>query len=187
MVAARALFALVVVGPAIASANSHAAAVNHDDNTDTSAHSRLALTLGLLTPTGELGIEYTLMVPYVEVGVGVGVGIFSGAQASIMPRLHLGTRELSVTLGAGISGGPYGDFAGPCFTTNYDQCKATKTTALWANVEAGLTWTSEGGTSLRLYGGIGRLVGQTGCTGPHCDRLVDDQLPYLGLAIGHTL
>jgi hypothetical protein len=188
VIAARALFALVVLVPAIGSANSHTAVVSHDDNPDSGVHSRLSLTLGLLTPTGEFGLEYTVVVPYLEVGVGGGVGLVYGAQASIMPRLHLGNRELSVTLGAGISGGPYGNFAGPCFTTNYDQCKSTKTTALWANVEAGLMWTSDGGASLRLYGGIGTIVGQTGCTGPdNCDGFVGDQLPYLGFAIGHSL
>jgi hypothetical protein len=189
MVATRALFTLVVLVPAVAAAKPRTAgetATDSDDGADRGAHSRVCMTLGLFTPIGELGFEYALVLPYLEIGVGVGGGGY-GAQASIMPRLHLEGRDASVSVGAGISGGPYDEPVLLCLSDDADACKATKTTVLWGNVEAGIARKWDGGGSLRLYGGVGRLLDHAGCTGPHCAGINGDTLPYFGLSIGHTL
>jgi hypothetical protein len=178
------MVACIALAPAVASADSHAP-VSKDG--DPEARSRLSITLGLFTPTGELGFEYTqIVIPALEVGAGIGIGGF-GPQASVTPRLRIGDRQLLFTLGGGISGGPYSESASLCLTTDYDLCKSTNTTVVWANVEAGFQMTSAGGATLRFYGGDGRLVSHGACTGPRCDGLTGMELPYFGVAFGHTL
>ena len=179
MVAARALLALMVLVPVAAQAKPHTAienTVDDGDDAERGTYSRMSLTLGLFTPTGEIGFEYTAVFPYLEVGAGVGFGGL-GPQASIMPRLHIGTRHTSATLGVGFSGGIFHD-ASWCITEDADRCRDSTTAFLWANVEVGVAWSSDGGATVRLYGGLGRLLDP---------QVVDVELPYFGLAIGHTL
>ncbi|MEO7731436.1 MAG: hypothetical protein ABIY55_10715 [Kofleriaceae bacterium] len=176
----RLVLAVIGMAPALASA-----APNAPTNAaiDRGAQGRLALTLGLLTPTGEIGVEYTQRVlPYLEIGAGGGLGVF-GAQASLMPRLRAGDRNTSLTLGAGVSGGPFHEQPILCF----DDCGNTETTVLWANLEIGFDFTSDSGVSFRVYGGAGDLIAHGSCTGPDCDRLRGTILPYVGIAVGHTL
>lgn len=150
------------------------------------ARSRLTFLLGLFTPTGEFGLEYTQNVASLfEVGVGVGGG-FSGPQVSIMPRLRMGNGAVSLLLGAGLSGGPYHEPVLFCLS-EHGGCMATETTAVWGNIEGGLQMVSRGGTTVTLYGGLGTMLGASGCTGPDCDDIVGTELPYGGIAIGHTL
>jgi hypothetical protein len=186
----RVFLAMIIVAPGLARADPDPGAAPGED-ADQSARSRLALTLGLLTPTGELGVEYTqIVVANLEVGAGVGLGVY-GPQASIMPRLRAGSARASVTLGVGISGGPYSETSGGgfCLTTDYDRCEKmeTNTTVLWSNVEIGYQTTWPGGGMLRAYCGAGKLVAHGACTGPRCGSIDGMDLPYLGIAVGHTL
>jgi len=152
---------------------------------DLGARSRVALLLGLFTPTGEAGIEYTQNVAsFLEVGLGAGRG-FSGIQGAVMPRLRAGSGALGVTLGAGLSGGHYREPQFFCWGEG--PCMDTETTALWVNVEAGVQVTSRTGFTMSLYGGVGSIAISSGCSGPDCDELEGNALPYGGIAIGHTL
>src|ERR1041385_5730671 len=67
-------------------------------------HSRVGATVGLFTPTGDLGVEYTQVLhPNVEIGVGAGVGLVRvGPQVSVMPRLRTNLGPFSLTGGAGL-------------------------------------------------------------------------------------
>jgi hypothetical protein len=79
----RMVLVWMALGPAMARADSQAV-----KEIDPSTRSRISLTLGLFTPTGELGGEYTqALLPGLEIGAGAGAGGF-GPQASLMPRLR---------------------------------------------------------------------------------------------------
>ena len=153
------------------------------------ARSRVSGSVGLFTPTGELGFEYTHMVlPTLEIGAGAGVG-YLGPQASIMPRLRTDQGPTALTFGASISGGPYHDpvLTFFCYPTSPNTCMDTNTTVLWVNLEVGVQRTWRGGMTLHVYGGAGRIVAHAACTGASCDSVGGLTLPYLGIAIGHTL
>lgn len=161
-----------------------------DGELDHGARSRVSGSLGLLTPTGEIGFEYTRnLAAFLELGIAVGYG-FSGPQLAVMPRLRTGSGPLSVSLGAGLSGGPYHEpvlLVDGCPCTGCESCKPTDATAMWANLELGVQGTGQSGVMVRVYGGAGRLVWMGDCVGGDCRRLPGTLLPYLGLAIGHTL
>jgi hypothetical protein len=40
--------------------------------------------------------------------------------------------------------------------------------------------------TLRLYGGAGKLVAHSGCTGPQCAGIDGQTMPYLGVGIGYS-
>jgi hypothetical protein len=145
----------------------------------------MSLLVGLATPTGEVGLEYTLIRRYFEVGAAAGVGLL-GPQASIMPRLRLDDRGAEFTLGAGVSGGPYNDPVFLCLSEEPGRCQGTKATVLWANAELGAAMRARNGMTLRLYGGVGKLVAHTECTGPQCPGIDGQTMPYLGVAIGYS-
>ena len=169
---------------AVRAENQGAKASEATEADDRGARSRLAFLFGLFTPTGEIGIEYTQNVAsFLEVGLGVDGG-FSGIQGAVMPRLRVGSGAVGVTLGAGLSGGHYRK---PEFFCWGGPCMDTETTALWVNVEAGVQVTSRTGFTMSLYGGVGSIAISSGCSGPDCDELKGDALPYGGIAIGHTL
>lgn len=183
-----AALALIVFVPAIARADSPN---QLSDGADWGARPRITALFGVATPTGELGVEYTHMIfSHLEIGAAVGGGI-TGAQASIMPRLRTGAGSTSVTFGTGLSGGAYNEFQlfQFCLSTGPDAChdNQVRTTALWANVEAGLQVTSRAGMTFRLYGGAGRVIGRGACHNGDCARIDNMTLPYVGLALGHTL
>lgn len=178
----RLAFTIVVLGSAIASADPHSAA---PADPDPQPHNRMSLLVGLATPTGELGFEYTFIRRYFEIGAGAGVGVL-GPQASIMPRLRLNDRGAEFTLGAGLSGGPYNDPVFLCLSEEPGRCDSTKATVLWANLELGVAVRARSGATLRVYGGAGELVGHAGCTGPKCEGVDGQTMPYLGVGIGYS-
>ena len=178
----RLAFATIVLSSAIASADSHNAPPA-DPNPQ--PHNRISLLVGLATPTGELGFEYTFVRRYFEVGLAAGVGIL-GPQTSLMPRLRLDDRGAEFTLGAGISGGPYNDPVFLCLSEEPGRCDSTKATVLWANAELGAAMRARNGMTLRLYGGAGKLVAHSGCTGPQCAGIDGQTMPYLGVGIGYS-
>jgi hypothetical protein len=172
---------MVMVGIALAPAMAHADPQAVRNETEPSMRSRLSLTVGLFTPTGEIGVEHTQPVlPMLEIGVGLGASL-DGVQASLMPRLRLGNRRAVLTVGAGASGGRYTELC-LFFCDN-----TTKTVALWANAEVGALITLPGGFSVRPHAGVGWIVAHGRCTGAHCDELVGHAVPYVGIAFGHTL
>ena len=150
------------------------------------ARPALSATIGLFTPVGEAGIEYTTPLgANVDLGLGAGMAL-GGPQFSIMPRVHLGSRRFAFTLGAGVSAG---GFTIPDFSFDGEGQMNTHTDlAIWANGEVGIEGHSDGGFTARLFAGIGRIVGDAGsCNGDDCDNVVGITLPYAGLSLGHTL
>jgi len=153
--------------------------------------SRLAVSFGAATPTGELGVEYTQSVHrYLELGLGGGIGI-TGPQAAFMPRLRLGRGSSAMTLGAGISGGYYDEprLVSFCFSDRGEKCadNTTKTTAVWANAELGMQSTYASGWTVHFYLGVGKALAHGKCRNGNCDDVDGMTMPYVGLAIGHTL
>ena len=189
------VLAATITVPALASAEPHPALLDRGqpepiEQPDQGARSRITLNLGLFTPVGELGFEYTQMVVrFLEIGASVGVG-FSGPQAAIMPRLRAGGGPISISIGAGLSGGAYTDpFGLSCPDASSVPCSdnGVKATLLWTNAEGGIQWTSHGGVVVRLYAGAGRVLTHGTCRNGECDRVDGMTLPYAGLAFGHTL
>jgi hypothetical protein len=179
------VLAAVISAPALTGADPQ---VVLGEDVDWAARSRVSGSVGVFTPIGEFGFEYTHMVlPTLEIGAGAGVG-YLGPQVSLMPRLRTGQGPTSFTFGAGISGGPYSAPELPffCEPSGPNMC-ITRTTVLWGNLEVGVQRTWREGMTLRVYGGAGRIVAHTACTGHGCNSVSGLTLPYLGIAIGHTL
>jgi hypothetical protein len=146
--------------------------------------SSLTATLGLFTPVGELGAEYTYEPrPEVEIGIGGGVA-FSGFQAAVMPRARFGDDHGAITLGVGASIGNYKEEQLFCFE---DDCSDTTATTVWGNGEAALELISWHGTVARFFLGAGRIMSASSCEGPDCGSLEGDWLGYAGMSIGHLL
>ncbi len=150
------------------------------------AKNRIGGTIGFWTPVGELGAEYTYVAaPSLEVGFGVGLG-FSGPQAAVTPRLRAGSEHVTLTIGPGLSAGRFEVEDYFCFDET--DCMDAHTTALWGNLEAGLTVTASNGAFLRAFGGVGRILSNTGCVGGDdvtCDDVdVGTTLPFAGLTVG---
>jgi hypothetical protein len=143
---------------------------------------RVGGTLGMWTPIGELGVNYTYLTRRVEIDVGVGYA-FSGPQAAVMPRFRFGDDGLSLTLGAGLSVGRYKD-GEAC--ASFDGCDPIpETVAVWSNVEAGLVITTDTGTFVRIFGGGGQIVADTGCdAAPEDCEGLESALPYFGITVG---
>ena len=177
---------IVMFAVALAPALAHAEpAPTLADDDDWGARSRVTGTLGLFTPVGEIGVQYTQALGQVaEVELGVGYG-FSGPQASVMPRLRLGRGVFALTAGVGASAGNYVEPTLLCF--NDDGCTSTRTTALWGNAEVGMQVTTRQGLTVHVYGGAGWLLAHDRCDGPHCDGLQGSVLPFLGVSVGHTI
>jgi len=159
--------------------------------------SHLGLTVGLATPTGELGAEYTLVVmPNLEIGFGVGLAdmiplggesLSPDPQAAIMPRFRYALGPTVLTAGVGLSGGRYTTYLSP-FASTPGHAIDEVTNALWANGEAGVEYHLHG-MFARAYLGAGKVIAHSEIK--HYDggtnmNLVDDALPYVGLTVGHT-
>jgi hypothetical protein len=155
-------------------------------------HSRVGATVGLFTPVGEAGLEYTYVVRRdVEIGFGAGLGNLgfgeANPQAAIMPRLRTPIGAGTLTLGTGLSGGPY---------TNRGVRDADyvfheqSTSALWANVEAGVQITSQRGPFARVALGVGKVIAHSTIEADdtmYMNTLADDLLPFAALTIGTAL
>jgi hypothetical protein len=170
------------------------AAVVHAEPLTTSSpdrrdHSRVTATIGLFTPTGELGIEYAQAVhPNVEIAVGAGYGLVvrEGVQLSIMPRLRARKGAVTASLGAGVSGGQYNNIS-PFADEN-----APRIPTLFGNAEAGLQVGHTRGPFARVFLGVGKGLIHDTSRVPDYQRAdvrmeLDDMIPYGGLSVGSTL
>jgi len=152
------------------------------DDADWGARPRVSASIGLFTPTGEIGAEYTQpLTPGFEVGVGVGAGL-TGAQFAAMPRLRFGRGPFAITLGVGVSGGPFR----PNFCLGEDPCMDGQVDALWINGEVGGQITSRAGLAFRVFGGVGAVAATVRCTAGTCGSIDGQVLPFLGVSLGHT-
>lgn len=159
------------------------------------SHDAVYLEVGLGGPLGVLGVEWVSRVrPWLEVSWGVGFGWAAAAsgsngdvgqvlQWSVMPRLLLGNERGGATLGAGVSGGGYGDWGAKylCFD---DPCPSTYplTYALWANAEVGGEAWLEHGLAVRFFGGWAHGW----CTSSTICRWAPTDVPYLGAGVGYA-
>jgi hypothetical protein len=138
---------------------------------------RLGLVLGLFTPVGTLGLDLQVDVaPHVSLSGGVGQS-FSGPQAAVMPRLHIGDDAFRVYVGEGISGGRF-DPPEFCWEACEDESDPL---ALWANTEIGLDVSGDS-IFLRVFGGVGLPIAAS-------VTWDEDQpaLPYGGVVLGARL
>jgi hypothetical protein len=151
------------------------------------ARPRLGMSLGLLTPFGELGLEYAQPLgPMLEIGAGLGVGL-AGVQGFVMPRLHgSGARFFDVGLGVSL-----GRVQEPeiCFSGPGDCGAPSSAVALWANLEVGWTKTWDQ-AFVRIFGGAGRIVLRGQCSSGYsmCGPIETGlMLPSLGMTVGMRL
>ena len=148
-------------------------------------HSRVSASVGLFTPTGDLGVEYTQALgEHLEIGVGAGMGLFvrTGAQGAVMPRLRQSWGPLTATLGAGVSVGRYDNIS------PFAEDNAPRILSMFGNVEAGLQYTTHVGLFARAYAGTGKILTHEGVMGgdPMVKAELDDVIPYGGVATGWT-
>jgi hypothetical protein len=151
------------------------------------------LILGFGSPVGGAGLEVVQRLgSHFELAAGVGIGdaaanseAHSGlghvVQWALMPRLRLGGDGTALTIGAGISGGEYGDGflrellefcdEGPCpnppYPTQY---------VIWTNFETGFEHWWRNGFAIRFFFGYGHGFA----------RGDSFNLPYLGFGLGYA-
>ena len=149
--------------------------------TDRRDNSRIGATVGLFTPTGELGLEYTeVLHPNFELGLGAGVGLVRvGPQASVMPRLRLRRGPFTLTGGAGLSVGRFNNVSA------FADENAPHVLSLFANGEVGLEIASMRGPFVRGFLGAGKIVAHEQVTDAYQAEL-KDVLPYGGVTFGWT-
>ena len=149
--------------------------------TDRRDDSRIGATLGLFTPTGELGLEYTQVFhPNFELGLGAGVGLVRvGPQASVMPRLRLRNGPFTLTGGAGLSVGRFNNVSA------FADENAPRVLSLFANGEVGLQITSTRGPFVRGFLGSGKIVAHEQVADAYRAEL-QDVIPYGGVTFGWT-
>jgi hypothetical protein len=151
--------------------------------------------LGFGSPVGGLGLEGVQRFgSHFELAAGFGVGDAAGSsephpglghvlQWALMPRLRVGDDAAALTVGAGISGGEYGEgFLRNLFQfCNEDQCPPTNPPyptryVIWTNFEVGLEHWWRNGFATRLFAGYA-----------HGFASGDSfNLPYLGLGLGYA-
>ena len=153
--------------------------------------SHVAATAGLATPTGEVGVEYTLVTPHhLEIGFGVGLAtllsppsVQPDPQLAIMPRYREHAGPGVFTLGAGLSGGRYTVLGSP-FS---DYAVLQQSYALWANAEVGYEVVSRAGVFARVYAGGGKIIAHRMIDTTDSSRmLLDSALPYAGVPHGYA-
>ena len=148
---------------------------------------------GAATPVGVIGVEAVRRFgPLFELSAGFGVGFAAAdsephagfghvVQWTLMPRLRLGNDRSAFTMGAGASGGNYGDIPlcvdGPCssnptYPVSY---------FVWSNFEIGVEYWSSGGFALRFFAGYAHGW----CTSSSCISAADN-LPYFGWGLGYA-
>lgn len=130
-----------------------------DKPVDPRDHSRVAATVGISTPVGEVGVEYTwAALPALEIGVGAGIAMNLSAgmpvlpQASVMPRFRVRRGAVTFTVGSGLSGGEFQN------VSPFADEAQKPVIALWANAEAGVQFSSSRGRFVRLFAGAGLVV-----------------------------
>lgn len=163
-------------------------------------HSAVSMNVGLFTPTGSLGAEYTQVLhPNVELGVGAGLGYLAAAaldgdyhvrpEVSVMPRVRVRYGALRLAVGAGLSAGSYQDEPSPFDDGGWhDQASLV----MWANGEGVAQLISRTGWfgAARL-GGSYLVAHSTMRTSGDATHMPTDAqgaaYPYLGLSFGRTL
>jgi hypothetical protein len=157
------------------------ASIAHADPqpTDRRDDSRVGATLGLFTPVGELGVEYTQSVlPNFEIGFGTGLGLVRvGPQASVMPRLRMRRGPVTLSGGAGLSVGRFNNVSA------FADENAPRVLSLFANGEVGLQISSTRGPFVRGFLGAGKIVAHEQVTDAYRDEL-KDVIPYGGITFG---
>ncbi len=160
----------------------------------------MSVNVGLLTPTGTLGAEYTQVFhPHVEVGVGAGLGYLAAAaidrdyrvrpEVSLMPRFRARYRMLRLAVGAGMSAGSFQDSPSMFDDSGWHD---EASLALWANGEGVAQLISRSGWFGAARVGGSYLVTHTAMRtrGDATHMPSDPQglvLPYLGFSFGRTL
>lgn len=147
--------------------------------TDRRDDSRVGATVGLFTPTGELGVEYTQSLhPNFEIGLGTGVGLVRvGPQASVMPRLRMRRGPITLSGGAGLSVGRFNNVSA------FSDENAPRVLSLFANGELGLQISSTRGPFVRGFLGAGKIVAHEQVTDAYRAEL-KDVIPYGGVTFG---
>lgn len=152
----------------------------------------LAATAGLGAPTGLLGAEIERrLTSWWALSAGIG-GTGSGFQGALTTHLHLPSNPI-VSLGVGVSGGPYQpvDFSiSLCFS---DPCEEPAIPswdlALWNNYELSFELRGKTGFLFRGFLGAAWLLNRDAFTCATCGDEVPDRptvLPYLGFAVGRA-
>jgi len=141
--------------------------------------SRIGATVGLFTPVGELGVEYTQVFhPNFEVGFGTGVGLVRvGPQASVMPRLRMRRGPITLSAGAGLSVGRFNNISA------FADENAPHVLSLFANGEVGLEISGKSGPFVRGFLGGGKIVAHEHVADAYQAELKDG-LPYGGITFG---
>ena len=155
----------------------------------------LDIVLGLGTPTGLIGgvLDWT-PTPYLSLEAGLGYDrTFSffpdagGFQWSVMPRLRTPNDGVSLSVGAGMSGGHY-EWCDSCPFENGDVW--TWSHALWFNFETALEYRWQAGAALRLVIGGADLLNRDDVTCQEnrygCGDIAPARQsiqPYFGLAV----
>ena len=146
-------------------------------------HSRVGVNVGLFTPGGELSIEYAQALhPNLELAISGGYGAFVrvGPQLSVMPRARLRRGPLTLSAGAGVSGGQFNNISA------FADENAPKITSLFGNGELGVQLTSQRGPFVRAFLGASKILAHASYT-PHNEMEkseVNDVLPYGGVSAG---
>jgi hypothetical protein len=153
--------------------------------TTSSAHadSRVGATIGLFTPTGDVGLEVAQAVhenAELSLGIGYGLLVRVGPQVAAMPRLRYRSGAVTFSAGAGLSLGKYNNIS------PFARISAPKITTLWGNVEAALQVTSQRGPFIRGFLGAGSQLahGSYDTSDPELQMETDDVIPYGGINVG---
>jgi hypothetical protein len=153
------------------------------------------LILGFGSPVGGSGLEGVQRFgSHFELAAGFGVGDAAASsephaglghfvQWALMPRLRLGDDATALTVGAGISGGEYGDgFLRDFFQfCNEDQCPTANPPyptqyVIWSNFETGIEHWWRNGFAIRVFAGYGHGLASGNSF----------NLPYLGFGLGYA-
>jgi hypothetical protein len=161
----------------------HAEAGSPAPLSDRRDHSHIGATLGLFTPTGELGVEYSQALhPNLELDVGAGVGLVRvGPQFSVMPRARIRRGPVTLLAGAGLSVGKFNNISA------FAEDNAPQIKSLFGNVEGGLQVAIRQGVFARFSLGAGKILAHEDYM-PKNDmerNEVKDVIPYGGLTVGY--
>ena len=146
---------------------------------------------GLGTPVGLAGLEGVHRFgSQFEIAAGFGGGLVAlgsehhpgfghVVQWAVMPRMTLGNDHNAFTVGAGTSGGNYGDLPlcldGPCSNTY------PVSYFVWSNLEVGGEHWSSGGLAVRYFAGYAHGW----CASSSCVSAATN-IPYFGIGLGYA-
>ncbi len=144
--------------------------------------------LGLFTPTGLAGIGVTVApVRWISLEAGVGMA-FSGPQVAGMLRARKGR----VSVGAGLSAGPYHEEWG-LFEITYKDAER----AVWGNLEVAMHFPLSSAGEVRVFLGRGTIIGgdcvktesswSDGGGSTSTDDCGHTSLPYGGVGLGWAI